>query len=48
MSVLIWVQTVCNCNQQTAKVIASKERVNHVTKLAIMQDKNFHKAATEY
>ena len=27
MSVLIWVQTVCKCYQQTTKVVASKVRV---------------------
>ena len=27
--VLIWVQTVCKCNQQTTKVAASMERVKH-------------------
>ena len=27
-SVLIWIQTVCKCYQQTTKVAASKERVN--------------------
>ena len=28
MSVLIWVQTACNDYQETAKVAASKKRVN--------------------
>ena len=28
LSVLIWVQTVCKCNQQTTKVASSKERVH--------------------
>ena len=28
LSVLIWVQTVCNAYQQTTEVAASKERVN--------------------
>ena len=29
MSVLIWVQTVCQGNQQTTKAAASKERAKH-------------------
>ena len=35
MSVLIWVQTVCNGYQQMTKIDAIKERVKHLNRLSI-------------
>ena len=37
LSVLIWVQTVCKCYQQTTIVAASEERVNNNWKDVLMQ-----------
>ena len=36
MSILIWVQTVCNCYQQTTKVGTSKSRVNEQTRWSVV------------
>ena len=43
MLVLIWIQTVCKCHQQTIEVAASKERVRLHEMLMLIFSSNFKK-----